>query len=229
MKNTITLLSLFLFVCTVNYGQTSVTKAMLTDHNKSVTLVTAPKDSLALVKTSQMLDEDTYWAIIANSLKLTTTQEDQEVFLISELEKRSPSEMIGFRLRTDKLLYDTYNQELWCAAYIINQGCSDGGFEYFRCWLISRGKDVFYAAKANPDSVLKEIEKDKEVFEFEGFWYVAMNAFKNTTEKELFTYIDYDKFTTNDENYPILKFAWNVDEPETMQKICPILFKTFWK
>jgi hypothetical protein len=27
--------------------------------------------------------------------------------------------MIGFRLRTDKLLFDSYNPELWCAAYIV--------------------------------------------------------------------------------------------------------------
>lgn len=229
MKNTITTLSLFLFVCTVSYGQSATAKLKASTDGKLATLSTEPTDSLVLAKSSQMLDEDLYWAIIANSLKETTNQEDQEVFLIAELEKMTKVEMIGFRLRTDKLLYDSYNQELWCAAYIINQGCSDGGFEYFRCWLISKGKDVFYATKANPDSLLKEIEHDKGEFEFEGFWYVAMNAFKNTTEKELFSYIDYDTFTTNDENYPILNFAWNVDEPETMQEICPVLYKNFWK
>jgi hypothetical protein len=33
--------------------------------------------------------------------------------------------MIGFRLRTDKT-FDSYNPELWCAAYIVSGGCSDG-------------------------------------------------------------------------------------------------------
>jgi hypothetical protein len=229
MKNTITTVSLFLFVCSYSYGQASIPKAKSDDLTKTATIKSTSEDSLIVSKSSQMLDEDTYWAIIENSLKETTNQEDQELFLIAELEKMTPMEMIGFRLRTDKLLFDTYNQELWCAAYIINNGCSDGGFDYFRCWLVSRGKDAFYAAKTNPDSILNEINKDQEAFEFEGFWYVAMNAFKNTTDKELFTYIDYDTFTTNDENYPILQFDWNVDEPQTMQEICPILFKNFWK
>ncbi|MBE0390827.1 DUF4240 domain-containing protein [Flavobacterium sp. PL002] len=229
MKNTISHLSLFfLIVSGIGLAQNSV--SVLDKKIKApIKALIIEKDTLVLEKSSTMLDEAVYWDIIATSLKETSNQEDQELFLISEIEKLTPSEMIGFRLRTDKLLYDTYDQQLWCAAYIMNHGCSDGGFEYFRCWLISKGKDVFYATKANPDSLLKEVVKDQEVYEFEGFWYVAMNAFKNTTQKELFSYIDYEKFKTNDENYPILKFTWNVDEPETMAKICPVLYKNLWK
>ncbi len=185
-------------------------------------------DSLTVSKTNKMLEEAHYWNIIAASLKETSNQEDQELFLVSQLEKLTPEEIIGFRLRTDQLLYDTYNSELWCAAYIINHGCSDGGFEYFRCWLLSRGKKVFYDAKANPDSLLAVLDKEKKEYEFEGFWYVAVNAFKNTTQKELFNFIDYETFTTNDENYPILKFSWNIENPQTMQQICPVLYANLW-
>jgi hypothetical protein len=35
---------------------------------------------------------------------------------------------------------------------------------------------------------------------------VAMNAFKNKTGEDLYSYIDYDTFVTNDENYPLLNF-----------------------
>jgi hypothetical protein len=50
-----------------------------------------------------MLSEEVYWAIIDSSHE-TTNQEDQELFLVSAIEKLTPQEMIGFRLRTDKLL-----------------------------------------------------------------------------------------------------------------------------
>ncbi|MBB6566504.1 hypothetical protein HNR71_002141 [Kribbella sandramycini] len=33
----------------------------------------------------------------------------------------------------------SYNWRLWHAAYLINGGCSDDGFEYFRGWLIAQG------------------------------------------------------------------------------------------
>jgi hypothetical protein len=43
---------------------------------------------------------------------------------------------------------------------------------------------------------------------------------KNKTGEDLYSYIDYT-FVTNDENYPLLKFNWNPDEPTTMGKVLP--------
>jgi hypothetical protein len=186
-------------------------------------------DSISFSKSSEILDEKVYWAIIDRSLKETTNQADQELFLVNEIEKLTPREMIGFRLRTDQLLFDSYTPELWCAAYIISDGCSDGGFEYFRCWLIAQGQTVFHQVKADPDTLINATVEGKESYEFEGFWYVAMNAFKNKTGQDLYSYIDYDTFLTNDENYPLLEFNWNPDEPESMKKICPALFEKIWK
>lgn len=184
-------------------------------------------DTTQLSKTAEMLNEDTYWAIVDKSLKATSNQEDQEQFLIAEIEKFSPKEMIGFRLRTDKLLYDTYNSEMWCAGYIMNGGCSDDGFEYFRCWVISRGKDTYYKAKANPDYLVNEIVKHTVYYEFEPFWYVALQAFKHKTGAELYDYIDNETFKTAEGSYPNFKFTWQEDNPESMKKICPKLFAAF--
>lgn len=224
MKNIAVKLFSFLFVSSAAMSQNS-------SNNQDLIIVkdSVISDSISIAKSSEMLDEDLYWNIIQNSIEKTTNQEDQELFLIAEIEKLTPKEMIGFRLRTDQLLYGTYNENLWCAAYIMNGGCSDGGFEYFRCWLISKGKEVFYKAKENPDSLIEQVVKEQDTYEFEGLWYVAMNAFKNTTDKELFSYIDYNNFITNDENYPVLKFSWNVDEPKSMGVICPVLYKNLWK
>ena len=186
-------------------------------------------DSTSLSKTSEMLDEDKFWLIIDNSLKKSSNQEEQEKILVEEIEQLSPKEMIGFRLRTDKLLYDTYNSEIWCAGYIMNGGCSDDGFEYFRCWLISRGKNTYYKIKSNPDYLVNETNESIEFYDFESFWYVALTAFKTKTGKELYDYIDYDKFKTNEGNYPKFKFTWEENNPESMKKICPQLFQKFIK
>jgi hypothetical protein len=227
MRNKYTFLFSFLFISIVTFGQYSTSKTEVRTNTNDVTSIQV--DSVTLSKSSEMLDEEMYWSIIENSIKGTDNQEDQELFLISDIEKLSPQEMIGFRLRTDKLLFYSYNSDLWCAAYIVNDGCSDGGFEYFRCWLISRGKEAFYSVKANPDTLIKHIVEGKESYEFEGFWYVAMNAFKNNTGEDLYAFIDYEKFITNDENYPLLKFNWDVDDPQTMAILCPVLYKNLWK
>lgn len=184
-------------------------------------------DTIQLVPTAEMLDEEKYWEIVDRSLKATRNQDAQEQYLRSEIKKLSPKEIIGFRLRTDYLLYHTYTSEMWCAGYIMNGGCSDDGFEYFRCWVISRGKKVYNLAKENPDNLVTEVVKGAEFYDFESFWYVALEAFKDRTGKELYDYIDYDNFKTKEGSYPLFEFTWQEDDPESMKKICPKLFAKF--
>lgn len=178
-------------------------------------------------KTSEMLDEAVFWNIVNSSVKNAKNQDGQERFLVKEIEKLTPKQMIGFRLRTDKLLYDTYNSEMWCAGYIMNGGCSDDGFEYFRNWIISRGKDTYFRAKENPDALISEFIEGEDFYEFESFWYVALTAFENKTGKDLYDYIA-DDFKTNEGNYPNFDFTWKEEEPETMKAICPKLFDKMW-
>lgn len=185
-------------------------------------------DSTQLERTAEMLDEDLYWEIIQKSLESSSNQDDQEQFLIKEIGNLTPKQMIGFRLRTDKLLYDTYNSEMWCAGYIMNGGCSDDGFEYFRNWVISRGKKTYYKAKENPDNLIDEVDSELDMYDFEGFWYVALEAFKQNTGKDLYDYIDDENFKTKEGQYPQFEFNWQEENPESMKKICPRLFDALW-
>ncbi len=182
-----------------------------------------------LEKSSEMLDEERFWTIVSKSLENAEDEDAQEAALMDELMKLSPKEMISFDLRTCKLLYDTYTPELWCAGYILNTGCSDDGFEYFRRWIISRGKATYYQAKENPDSLIDEVSDDKDYYEFEGFMYVVIEAFLQKTGADLYDFIDYDTFQELEGNYPEIAFNWEEDKPETMKKICPKLFERFWQ
>ncbi|RKD87831.1 uncharacterized protein DUF4240 [Mangrovibacterium diazotrophicum] len=179
-------------------------------------------------KTAETLNEDLFWKIIDKSLQETNNQDSQEQYLIKEIGKLTPKELIGFRLQTDKLLYETYNSEMWCAGYIMNGGCSDDSFEYFRNWVISRGRDTYYKAKENPDYLINEVVDGAEFYDFESFWYVALEAFQQKTGKDLYDYIDYDNFRLREGNYPQIEFTWEDDKPESMKKICPRLFEKMW-
>lgn len=177
---------------------------------------------------SEMLDEDQYWRLIAESKALSGgDQYRQEELLVAALEKLSPKEIVGFRLRTDKLLFDTYNTHLWCAGYILNSGLSDDGFEYFRLWLIDQGREVFERAKADPDSLadLKPTGDPAQDYDFELLSYVADKAFENKTGSHLFEYIDGDNFPYRAGDYPELKFDWQEDDPESMRALCPRLME----
>ena len=185
-----------------------------------------------LKPTAEMMDEEQFWAIVQTAIDEAGNDEDEYLEVAKrELSKLSLKEMIGFRLRTDKLLYDSYTSEMWCAGYLMNGGCSDDGFEYFRLWVISRGRKAYEAAMANPDNLIDYIGDDDEMdfFEFELFWYVALEAFEEAVDAELYDYVDDDNFKTCEGNYPNFEFNWEEDEPESMQKLCPRLFEKFWE
>lgn len=75
-----------------------------------------------------------------------------------------------------------YSWDLWGAAFVIHGGASDDGFDYFRNWLISRGRRVYEAALADPDSLSATIPAGtSEAAEFEGFGYVAMALWAERT------------------------------------------------
>ncbi len=188
-----------------------------------------PYETPTFSKTTEMLDEEVFWRIIDESIKNTQTKSlNHQIGFISEKVKDLRlKEIVGFRMRTDKLLYDTYNSEMWCAGYIMNGGCSDDSFEYFRCWVISRGKEAYYKAKENPDSLISEVNNSIESYDLEDFWYVANWVFTERTGKNLYDYVDYENFKTHEGKYPKFEFTWEEDNPESMRKICPNLYKKF--
>ena len=142
-----------------------------------------------LKPTAEMMDEEQFWTIVQTAVDEAGDDEDEYLEVAKrELRKLSLKEMVGFRLRTDKLLYDSYNSEMCCAAYLMNGGCSDDGFEYFRLWVISRGRKAYEAAMTNPDNLIDYIADGAEMdfFEFELFWFVALEAFEESVDAELY-------------------------------------------
>ena len=69
------------------------------------------------------------------------------------LSQRPPAEIVAFAQPLWELLAVSYRADLWAAAYIINGGCSDDGFDYFRGWLLTQGRETFERALADPDSL----------------------------------------------------------------------------
>lgn len=68
---------------------------------------------------------------------------------------------------------------------------------------------------------------EEDLYEFELFWYVALEAFQQKTGKDLYDFIDEDNFITKEANYPEFEFSWKEENPESMKKICPKLYEEF--
>lgn len=123
-----------------------------------------------------------FWDIIERTRSPDADQDRQRAALAAELSKFSPAEIEAFGAVFDRLLSETYSWDLWGAAYVIMGGASDDGFEYFRVWLISRGRHVFEAARANPDELATLIPAGfDDVPEFELLAYVASEVWAEKT------------------------------------------------
>ena len=117
---------------------------------------------------------DQFWQFIdAVKVKAGADTEAREDALRAVLGSLGPAELQSFQNHYDQLIALSYRWDLWAAAYIINGGCSDDGFRYFRDWLISEGRNVFEAALKDPDSLADLPHVDPA--ELESFGYVALD------------------------------------------------------
>jgi hypothetical protein len=96
-----------------------------------------------------------FWSILQVAYREAGdgTTHDWFVALKKELARLPPPEILRFRRRFDELVRAADKTDLWGAAYLINGGCSDDGFHYFRCWLVGMGQAVYEKALDDPDSL----------------------------------------------------------------------------
>ena len=83
-----------------------------------------------------------------------------------------------------ELMDESYRADLWGAAYIINGGCSDDGFDYFRGWLILQGEKAFTEALKDPDGLASRMRRAMEAggeFECEDILGIASQAYEAQT------------------------------------------------
>ena len=125
---------------------------------------------------------DWFWDIVERTRSPDGDQDRQMAALAAELSKLPPAEIEAFGAVFDRLRIESYSWDLWGAAHVIMGGSSDDGFEYFRVWLISRGRGVFEAAGANPDELAVLIPADfDQSTDFELLAYVAADAWAEKT------------------------------------------------
>jgi hypothetical protein len=138
-----------------------------------------------------IMNINTFWNLIEQSRCNAEDCAQITENLTSHLEKLEPEEIVGFEKLFWELIEQAYRWDMWAVAYIINGGCSDDGFLYFRGWLISQGRKCFEDAILNPETAADFVidEQVVEGIECEDILYAARDAYKNKTGAEM---PDYD-------------------------------------
>ncbi|MEN3384899.1 MAG: hypothetical protein V7608_4943 [Hyphomicrobiales bacterium] len=131
--------------------------------------------------TASAMPADQFWQIIERAAARSDHDPDAHMEALRVvLRELSPEEIISFEVAFRRYLNEAYTWDLWGAAYVVHGGCSDDGFEYFRRRLVARGRDVYEAALADPDSLaqLEVRPGSDDVWEFERIYYVANHVFE---------------------------------------------------
>jgi hypothetical protein len=184
----------------------------------------------------ELMLRETFWSLIAITRDRSDHPLDQLSLLRQKLRNLTQEEILGFDYWLQESLRRSYRPDWWATAHVALGGCSDDAFEYFRGWVISRGRQVFEAALDNPDALIGELARlrawtDAELPEMRA---VAWCAFREKTGE------DYPeagrrfdaalrRYAPEETAYPDIHFNWKPEVPESLQRICPRVFAHFYQ
>ena len=174
------------------------------------------------------MSEDDFWKIIERSLNECGEDEYQDDCLESILIEHSAEEIINYYQIYEFLHSNAYRGDIWAAGMLLNGGHgSDDGYRYFRNWLISCGKDVYYRTLNNPDSLVTvdvDLSEDGQPdAEYEEFSYVPVIAYEKVTGgKDLYDYLG-DGYTDDDSKWG----NENYEDNKWLEQNLPQLWKKY--
>ncbi|MEU8660462.1 DUF4240 domain-containing protein [Actinoplanes philippinensis] len=169
---------------------------------------------------------DDFWAVIdrATADRPASPAEVAER-AVAELASRDPEEIVAWGRHLDKVMVASGTEDLWAAAYLINSGADEAGFDAFRGWLIAHGRKAVAAAVQKPDVlanvvVIKEAADTGAVFEAEEVLGIAARAYEEATGQSL-------PAEERPSHRPPVADLWDFDNEDEMRRRLPRLSALF--
>ncbi|GAA2714036.1 MULTISPECIES: DUF4240 domain-containing protein [Streptomyces] len=133
------------------------------------------------------MDETEFWELIDSARDAAEGDpEDQADVLVESLTRLDPDSVLDFARHFESRYNRAYLWDLWGAAAVLLDGASDDVFDYFRCWLIGQGREVFEGALHDPDTLADLLEDFDEEVDGDGedLGYAADEAYEQLTGTE---------------------------------------------
>ncbi|MET7796540.1 DUF4240 domain-containing protein [Streptomyces decoyicus] len=166
------------------------------------------------------MDETEFWELIDGSREAAEGDpEEQADALVERLLGLDPDAVVDFARHFEARYNRAYSWELWAAASVMLGGASDDAFDYFRCWLIGQGREVFEGALHDPDQLAELLDDFDEAVDgdAEELGYAADEAYEQLTggvmpdlglppapREPLGAYLDFDDSQALTERFPTL-------------------------
>lgn len=174
-----------------------------------------------------MIEEERFWKIV-ESVRGEDGDSDHAKRLVAKLRKLPASDIVSFAVNFHGLHDAAHRGDVWAAGLLLNHGhATDDGFQYFRNWLISRGRAIYAAALKNADSLSKArvpLGQFGPETEFESFGYAPATAYEEVTGKNIYKSKDWK----NQSKRPVVeKFEWQAYTDEVLAQRLPRLWKKY--
>lgn len=131
------------------------------------------------------MDDQEFWKIIDYAFINSGGSAKAEAQIITQkLSEYKPDEIVDFEIILCEELIKANDFKIMAIDRIIDGTLTDDTYLYFRCWLISLGRETYEQTFKNPDYLADVVEKGVEP-DFESLLYVATEAFKIKTGKEI--------------------------------------------
>ncbi|MEU4245276.1 DUF4240 domain-containing protein [Actinoplanes sp. NPDC026619] len=169
---------------------------------------------------------DDFWAVIGRATAdRPATPAEVAKRAAADLATHDPEEIVAWARHLDKVMVASGTQDLWAAAYLINGGCSDEGFDNFRGWLIAHGRDAVAGSVKSPDALadmpaVQAAADNGAVFEAEEVLTIAAEAYRQATGSEMPAW---EAPATRPDSADL----WDFDNEEEMQRRLPRLSALF--
>ncbi|MFJ1970858.1 DUF4240 domain-containing protein [Streptomyces sp. NPDC087903] len=130
------------------------------------------------------MDETEFWELVdATRDAAGGDPEDQADLLVDRLLQFDPEVVLDFARHFEARYNRAYTWDLWGAAAVLLDGASDDAFDFFRCWLIGQGREVYEAAVHDADSLAGLLDDFDEEIDGDGedLGYAADEAYEQLT------------------------------------------------
>jgi hypothetical protein len=166
------------------------------------------------------MDDAAFWQLMADTRAAAQNATDGQSDLLEErLRRLGAGQIAQFERIRQGLDERAYTYDLWGAAYVIEDGCSDDCFRDFRAYLISLGREPFEAALRDPDS-LAPVVQDAEEGDWENADNVAPDAYESATGEDIPT--DDSDLSGNPSGQP-----WDDEDQDALVQRYPALAARF--
>jgi hypothetical protein len=149
--------------------------------NAAATRATPKNPQASSRSTSATMNQASFWQLIGETRAASGNDTGRQSELLKEQLAKLPGPSI---LQFDRIRHSfdlrAYSYDIWGAAYVMEDGCSDDCFRDFRGYLISLGRGPYEAALRNPDS-LAAVAQDVETGNWENADNPAPDAYASAT------------------------------------------------